>query len=440
MDRWLKVLLGLSSILFTVPGLAAEMTLKELVLYGLEHSPQLKAADARKSSLAIKVASAKADFFPTIYSGVRADVSALRPPGSLTKPAESATLNFGLSQTIWDGGLRSLSLESEELTEAIESLEHQRFRDELSLEIIKAYLTASEASLNVSSLEMQSTYLSTQQVVMADAYRQGMRLKRDYIRMQTELQRHEIQLLQARDLRDQALASLVSKIGMDARSAMNPKLLVPEKTLPLSWFPRLHEPVAAQQTVDGQKDVLSSKMDETQTALARRRNFWPSFDLGVTSQYTPLVWRRDVDRSNFYAKRNQMNWAVELSMKYILWDGGRLRNSLDLALSRAEEGTFSRRARLQELELKLSQIRKSLDQSERSHELNVKLLDLENSAYREVEVDFKQGKVTFLDMLDALQNLLATKQAHARSYFDWIRSSWDMEFYRGDLNEVIQRL
>ena len=127
-------------------------------------------------------------------------------------------------------------------------------------------------------------------------------------------------------------------------------------------------------------------------------------------------------------------------MKYIIWDGGRSRNDLDLALSRTEEGKFDRSAKLQDLSLKLAQIHKSLEQSERSHELNVKLLDLEDSAYREVEADFKQGKVAFLDMLDALQKLLATKQAHATSYFDWLESSWELEFYRGDLNEVIQRL
>lgn len=423
------------------PIIAGEMGLKDLVSYGLDHSPKVKAADARKASTLIKIASAKSNFFPTIYSGANAEISALRPPGSLTKPSESVSLNLGISQTIWDGGLRSLNLEAEQLNGSIEFLEHQRLRDELSLDIVRAYLAASAASLNVSSLEMQSTYLSRQQVVMADAYRQGMRLKRDYIRMQTEMQRHEIQLLQAKDRKDQALSTLLSKIGMVANTgALMPKLLTPEKTLPLNWFPRLKDPVLAEQTTDGRQNLISSKIDETQVVLARRKYLWPSFDLGVTSQYTPWMWRRDVERSSSDINRGQTQLAVELSMKYILWDGGRSQNDLDLALSRTEEGKFDRSAKLQDLSLKLAQIHKSLEQSERSHELNVKLLDLEDSAYREVEADFKQGKVAFLDMLDALQKLLATKQAHATSYFDWLESSWELEFYRGDLNEVIQRL
>jgi outer membrane protein TolC len=426
---------------FNAPLIAQGMGLKELVSYGLDHSPKFKAADLRKASASLKIEAAENDFFPVLYSSIGGEISASKPPRSLAKPSGSGAFSLGVSQTIWDGGIRSLNLEAERLNGAMESLEYQQTRDELGLEIVKAYLAACEAALDVSSLEIQSTYLSKQQAIMADAYRQGMRLKRDYIRMQTALQRHEIQLLQAKDLKEQAITNLFAKIGATRPTeGLQPKLLTPEKNLPKLWFSRQDDSIQPTQTTDGKKDLITSQIDQNQLALARTKNVWPSFDLSVTSQYTPWTWRRDLDLSIPTTESEQTRWAVALSMRYVLWDGGRSRNQLELAMKRSEEAKFGRISTSQDLEQKLRQLRMSLAQTERSHQLNVKLLDLEDAAYREVEADFRQGKTSFLDILDALQKLLETKRAHAMSYFGWLRFAWELEFYRGDLHEIIQRL
>src|SRR5262245_28820273 len=120
-------------LLLTNPSWGKSLTLKEAVLYGIDHSPSL---DSSRRQLAISQMdrrSAIARLLPSLDLSSRNGVQG-QSPGSFDTPWASQ-LSLGLTENLYDNGQSWTQLRISQLTEELSSHQYHRDRDRLSLDI-----------------------------------------------------------------------------------------------------------------------------------------------------------------------------------------------------------------------------------------------------------------------------------------------------------------
>ena len=69
----------------------------------------------------------------------------------------------------------------------------------------------------------------------------------------------------------------------------------------------------------------------------------------------------------------------------------------------------------------------------RNYKLSQELLSLEEESNRNLEVQYHEGKVTYLDLITSLNNLLDAKVQFYTSYFEALQTIAKYRFYEGNI-------
>lgn len=441
-----KNLIQLFFILAASSGGAAEqkLSLKQVVLYGIDHSPRIQGIQATRDNARLNLQNAEARFLPRLDTYATASMNYTTSPefGS-SGPNDNRTAGLTLSQSLWDGGIRSLARDAAKSRVEVADLDYVQSRDQLIIDIVRAFYDFSEASLAIQSHLEHQKLLEKQARDMESAFRQGMLIKRDTVRMRTELQRQELVVIAAKDQADAAKERLYTLMGASATNAkfdFDFQTLVPqEKSTDLSAVL-----VAEGSQLDIERTALASrhKFDEEAERFSleaeRRSKLWPTIDFNLGSSYR--VNDNHVAHYPRTFSRDGVNWTASVGLKYTIWDWGIREREIATLVNDQKKSAAERGLARGELRQKIADIKRVLAQSEKNLRLNSELLKLEEESSATIFADFKQGRVSFLEVVDATKKLREAKLAHAKSYFDWQRKAWDFKYYAGGVFDVIQSL
>jgi outer membrane protein TolC len=451
----LSLLISFSLYVWLSVTQASAMTLKEAIEHGLTHSPRMTGANAAKSSATITAELAGKTYLPILDSNLSTSVGGSDQKASqadrpnLRDPTYSSQAGITLSQPIWDGGVRSLQNQTAKLTGSLGDMQFQETRDQFILDIVNSYFSLSQAVLELQAQETQHQLLEKQHRDSNDAFKQGLRLRRDHVRLQAEVRRSELTLIAAKSKVTQLGEDLGSKIGMSKGSVgstetTTPKfepLAIPERSKIKNQIGERvgkNAKTSFSRTYLARKQVFLDQQDELAITLERRQTLWPTIDLSASTGYQANSFigptAEPVD------KNSGLFWSVQLGAKYTIWDWGQRSQNIARRLLEQASAKAVRQTSLTELEIKIKSLDRDLDEALKLLDMNLELESMESDSFAEVNRDYRLGKASYLEIVDATERKLSSRLLVVSSYFGWLRKTWDQKFYEGAVYEAFQNL
>lgn len=429
------------------------LNLKQTLQYALEHSPLLNTALRNRTIRDLEVRSAWSKILPSFDvtgSGGLQDGS----PSTVPNPWYS-NLNLALTENLYDNGSSWNAFRVAELNQKLSEIEYNKTRDTLILEVVSSYYRLSLSHVLSEIRRGQSQALEKQFKLVTDQYEQGLKPKNDFLRIKTQVQRANIEQLTAANAILAAEAELRKLLGVGSGSgASSPSvefkpIPVQRKRAPSEMeqlFAKL-EP-GLEKTYEFRSAEISKQVNERAVTLVERA-YWPQVNLSAGLSYSNQnYWAFGVKGGSATtgavlpvtgaaSPADQWSWNALLSVQYNLWDWGTRRRAVQIAEENREIQSNSIVQNLLDIQFRLTQLRLDMGRILKNYKLTLDLLELEEESNRNLEIQYREGKVFYIDYITGLNSLLDAKVQFFTSYFDSYQTAAQARFYSGKISEVI---
>jgi outer membrane protein TolC len=279
--------------------------------------------------------------------------------------------------------------------------------------------------------------LDKQFKVLTAQYRQGFKTKSDFLRLKTQVQKAEIDRVGAENSIHQSEANLQKLLGVSESEAgtvsFAPLRLDVSKPVELSSPTQLP-------ALSGTYEFQSSRLQRDsnrETVSLTRRNYWPQ--LSVTGGVSYLN-QNYLNSPAPFSAGNQLSWNALLTLQYNLWDWGTRRRDLEIAELNEGVQDDSLDQGVLEVRAQLTGLMAELGRASRNFALSRELLELEQESSQNLELQYREGKVTYLDLITELNNLLDARVQYFTSYFDVLGGTVRYRYFEGKAYEsVVQK-
>ena len=394
----------------------SRLDLKAAVELAIEKSPALGIASKSVMSRELEYSNAVSAFFPSVDFGTTVGPQGPQITGN---GVIGSQFNLTLSESLYDNHTSIIRLAVAKRQREYAHLSFRQSRDDLTVQIAGAYFRYSSSQAQTEIRETQLGTLRKEFRSLSEQYNQGLKTRRDYIRLQTQLQRAELDLIAARNTVAQNGIELRRLIGLDAGSLVE---FLPVSTgLARSYHPSLPEKAATvDMTFERSLADLQNDVNTRSIELAQRK-YWPVVSLNGQITYqkndylNPLL---PTGTGYVTPAVTPWNWNALLTVQYNILDWGTRRRNVELARVQTDSQWDQLRAGLLSTDAKIQSTWLDLKQLEKSLILNQELLKIEEETYDILQREYREGRVAYLDLITELNNLLDAKSRLYTSYFD----------------------
>jgi outer membrane protein TolC len=422
---------------------SVRLGLKEAVRFALENSPVF---DTSQKNFAIKELEFKNSISKLLPS---ADLSAIHGlqnnipiagNNTLLTPNPAApwysSISLGATEVLYDNGVSWTQSRIAQLNRDLARIQNLKSRDTIALNVMLEFYRFSLATIMLEVREQQIALLEKQYRSVSSQYQQGFKTRNDFVRLKTQLQRAEIDRNQAQNRLSVSRAELQKLLGIDYRAQTLPDfepLRVKNKaerdfTIP-SDAPRFQE------FYDFQLAQLQEEVNEKNVSFAKR-NYWPRISVTSGITYSNLNY---LNSDSPFTTTNQLSWYALLGIQYNLWDWGIRRREVEIAKHQRDiqdnmihQGWAETRSQIESLMADLARLR-------RSYQLTEELLRLEEQTNENLSLQYREGKVSFLDLISSLNNLLDAKSQFYASYFEVLQGMARYRYFQGKVYEDLSQ-
>lgn len=407
---------------------AQGLALRDLIRLAGDRSPTIDIARQQLMARDAEASSAAAAFFPSL------DVSATHGvrKGSVRYPWASE-YSVSLTEKLYDGGESVIQLRSARLNEDLARLELSQTQNSQALEIARNYYDYSLAFALLDVRKQQREILDRLYRTILNQYRQGLKTHQDYLRFEIQAQRAEIDVALAETDLARALNALMKSVGtvsgpiQVAALQIDPAIVLADQVVV--------DPLDIEHTFEFRSSLLESSIADQATKLARAR-YWPQFFLTSEVAYGDSDYLGPRPSSQT-STGGAFSWNALLTVRYNLWDWGTRKRSVLIAES-------NRLIRANEIQRELNTVRErssnlkvNVPVLKSSFQLNRKLLKLEQDSYRLLELDYRNGKIPYIDLITGLTNLLDSRVRLFRSTYELLSNQAEMLYFKGTLYETL---
>ena len=435
-------------ILAAAPGMATTMGMQEVLQYTLLHAPGLTQSQEQLRIRGWQQDQAKAKFLPSldVTTSQGLQKSAAPPwatrrdafdPGAApsTNSPLFGTLGLSLSETFYDNGQSQAQLDISSADREVAVLTAQKTRDEALLGALKSYYALSQAHILLETNKQQHELLDKQLRLLGTMYRQGLKTKREYLRLESEVRRAAVDVRAAAARVDGAEVDLRRAIGAPPadRSVMfsvTPAEVVLKNTLA---FPSAVPGV--ERSYEARIAAFDAASAAQRVELARRKNL-PQLTISSGVNY------QNPDYLGLHGRPQAQDlfaWNVTIGLNYNLWDDGSRRHDIDIAASQQLIQSGDTKDKLAALAADIETLMQSLSNLSEIWRLNLQLISLEQENLKNIEQDYREGKVVYLDLITGLTALLNAKVNFFSTYFAAQQALAQYHFYEGTIADAVAR-
>ena len=415
-------------------GLEESQNLKTLSEIALQNSPAYMTAKAAYEVSRLQSKNSFASFLPSLDLSSQAG-----PEGISPTPVPSSALSVGganpwfsstsitLTETLYDNGETLKQNRIANWNEELNLLNLQKVKGQVLLTLVQAYSDWSYANKQLRFTIQYSKELERLYKLASEQYYQGLKTQSDFMRFQTQFQKSQLDILAGQHTVEVNRLSLMVALGLSSENSV--PLVVLEQ-------PQIHhtaEELKLQKAELLETKILGlkEKMSETQVDLIARRNL-PQLNLTAGAQYGSGSY---IQTGQTWSDNQQTGWNVGLVMKWNLWDWGvRARN---VEIQRWQETSAQQDLRTlkinadKDLQSYRDEQRQLLEKSSitKSLEMNEKI------NYKQFDQDYRLGRVSYLDLIGALANLLDSQNRRIRLEYDTFILERKWLYYKGSLDE-----
>jgi outer membrane protein TolC len=410
-------------------GEARTLTVQEAVKLALEQAPRIHSAKANRDIASLEFKNSWSKFLPSLDLSSTFSATEQKPASGDNVLGSSASL--ALTENFYDNGATVTNFHIAKANSGIGNFQSDIDRDRLIYDVVKAMY---EYSLLRKSLELrkeQQTNIEKQLAVIRARYRQGLQTRRDYIRARAQLQRSVITITNLSESVDTQLFQLRALVGLPASDSTDFAFMA---TTEISGSPRI---VDVTQTRQFKVYELQREVNELKTDLVER-DYWPRVNLTGSVTYTFDDFHRG---GPFYkdlssdTKGGTLVGTAGITLSYNLWDWGIRKRDWEKAHAQEILNNSVVRKNQLELESTLHSLRQKLQRYWKDYQLSKDLLSMDKESYDTMDADFRQGRVAYLDLITALNDLSDSQINFYEAYYNLRGTLDEIAFYEGKIYE-----
>ncbi len=421
-----------------LPASAFAMNLTQAVEYALIHAPTVMIAAQERSIKKIEQKSAFAKLLPSLdlatTNGLENNIPLSR--ASLFQVANpdapwASAIKFGITQKFYDNGRSWIKKETSDFAADLADIRYLKIRDMLIRDIALEYYQYSLARRLTDVREQQQEIMRRQFETMMQEYEQGLKTKNDYLRFKAQLQRSEIELLSAINKCTQSTIEIRRLIGSMQQEDIT------FEPLPVIHHKRVEDILSQdvppiEKTYDYKIAAMSHGIN-TNIVRMSERSYWPNVFLESSAMYNNKNYINAIS----FGSKNALSYTLLLRLEYNIWDWGIRRNDVAIATSKCEIQETKLQKELIESQALLANLSSEIIRIRPSFELSHELLALEEKSTANLRNQYREGKVSFLDLVTGLNNLLDAKIRFFTSYFDAQSAYTKYTYLEGSIYESI---
>lgn len=334
---------------------------------------------------------------------------------SAAQPVSSASLL--LSETLYNNGLNGMKRDMAARRLELARLSYEVARDRLILDIADKYFKYSAAEKLEDVQQQQVTLLRRQFNTISTQYNQGVKTRRDFLRFKAEVRKAELDLLTNKSNVTRAQTEVLKVAGLTTEAAEKVELQPVAVELDAVKRPTKGESVPLIPVTTHRESralALERELADRDFEVQKRTN---GFEITWTAEAgygSKDYWRT----GRTFTENKSGNWNTLLNFKWTLWDWGAKSATVSLASETRAQALANTRGKSLELENQLVSLQLELNQGYQNFALSEELLDLELKNFEAIDVDFRNGRVSYLDLTTSLAALLRARQGLYNSYFD----------------------
>lgn len=309
-------------------------------------------------------------------------------------------------------------------------LESEYQRDEQLLKVVNAYFDWS-SSLELREIDENKRDLLRRQFNVLEAqYKQGLKTKRDVLRIETEIKRLEIDILRRDnevDLNFQKLASLIgiSKKDLDAQDIEG------EEAKPFGILKGDATEIPISEHRQARIFKLREEEARYETQLWERK-FWPRLSLENELKYLSKDFIDNGTNSNIW-DNDSLTLQSMLVLRWAVWDFGTKKREWEIARVRERIVRNEDEQNLLDLSVVLRDVFLKLRENRENVRTTRELLVLEQQAYSILEAEYRNGRAAYLDLITNLNSLIDARSKFMTSYFGFKKQQMLYSFHKGEL-------
>ena len=407
--------------------------LPALIALAEKNSPTIQRAKNDLEVAEMEMKNAKYAMFPQLNLEGKHGLLTLDPNTRETPWASE--LSLSLRQVFWDEDNFSNAARYKKEKRKWEriKLESEYRRDEQLLKVTQAYLDWS-ASLELREIDENKRDLLRRQFNVLEAqYKQGLKTKRDVLRIETEIKRLEIDILRRDNEVDINFQKLASHIGL-SKKELDSQDIEGEEAKP---FGVLKADAAELKITEHRKSKIFDLREEEaryDTQLVERK-FWPR----VTWENELKYNNRDyVDTEIPFDQSDTYTWQSMIVLRYNIFDFGIRKREWEIARVKERSVRAEDQQLLFDLSVELRDVFLKLRENRENVRATRELLVLEQQSYSILEAEYRNGRAAYLDLITNLNSLIDARSKFMTSYFGFKKQQMLYSFHKGELYEDLK--
>ena len=437
------LLTGLSARAATAPPLAP-LSLKDSLRWALDNSPTFDSARKTQAMRELEATSAYAKMLPsldfTTTNGLQNNLilNGLGSTDTLTTPNPTAPwysyMNLGITENLYDNGVSWTNSRIANLNKRLASVSYFKSRDSLALDLATEFYHYSLAVALLEVRKQQQDILGKQFKSLTSEYHQGFKNRSDYLRFKAQVQKAQIDRIAAENSLIESKMNLRKIMGVNYKAQDFPdfipvQITQDQKLVRLLKAETLSMEKAYEfQTAQIQKEINDKTVDLTV------RNYWPQVSVTSGVNYSNQNY---INTNTDFNSNYQLNWNALLTLTYNLWDWGTRKRDVEVAKFNRDIENNTLDQTLLETDAAMKTLVADMERVSLTFNLTYELLALEQETNRDLERNYREGKISYLDLVTELQNLLDAKVQYYTSYFDVLINSAKYKYYEGKIYDSL---
>lgn len=426
------------------PTYSPTFSLSKLIQYALENSPKMKTSSILIKNSEMEIENTQANFLPSLNlsttHGLKDNLSDHREDKNLWY----SSFLVDLSETFYDNGVNWINYKINKIKRQKADIIYQQEREKIALELGLAYIQHSYLSKMLTIEEEQLGLLKKQNDIFSKFYFQGLKTKRDYLRMKTEVNRAEIGIAAAKNSLIIAKMDIYKILSIpydqNNKPLENIEIFVDNPTVDKLSTNTATTSIPANINSFNLSENLDYKIgitDEAVTALEVElidKKVGPELTLSSGINYSAANY---ISGEYSWDERDSVSWEILFTIKYNLWDWGSRKRDKQMAANRKIIEKIEFEKKINDLRSDLSKMSIEIQEKIENCKNSEELYKLEEDNYQLIYSDYRNGKVAYLDLITSLKAKAEAKAKYYSAFFDLKKSIFNFYYQQGSLYEHI---
>lgn len=410
------------------------MNLKQAVQYAVQNSPALEVVRREMTITDRLRKNAYSVFLPQLDLTANYGLSDRDPQLSPALSRYSSDFGLYLTENLYDNGISLINYDSAKVTQRLAELNYNKERDRIALEIASQFLSVSLVTRLYEVQKTQFDIIQKQFNSISNQYKQGVKTRRDYLRFKSELRRSEIQLENSKTQAHNRKVDLI-KLLTGTSEVLNSNFeFVPEdvNTQLVQQIPQQKPNVEDHWIFKMAR--LREEIFDNSISISRRSYYPQVFLSGGMSYGSTSFWKS----GSSFRDNDFTSWNALLTVSFNLWDWGIRNRNISISQDRKVQQMKSLEVEMNEFIASNEKLMTNMVLSHNNFTTAQELLGIETDAYSFLEGEYRNGRVSYLDLILGLRDLLSAKIQMFTSFYDLRTQLFQYKYHQGKLYEEFQ--